>query len=153
MKYLANETWKCLYGQYRVPLIKNPYLMVASQYDSYQLGNNVNRNPPFDENTLIYVNKFANITQKLLTDLISQGKYGISYYSWACFNHDTSEDLSFNKFALFSGVTLKQALESYLNSLGFFSNEPTKKTESWIDLCEGFSCGICAPVRYFNSLE
>ena len=32
------EKWKCIVGQYRMPLIKTPYLLLADQYDSYQLG-------------------------------------------------------------------------------------------------------------------
>ena len=31
------EPWKCLYGQYRTPLILAPYMLTQSQFDSFQL--------------------------------------------------------------------------------------------------------------------
>jgi hypothetical protein len=30
------EGWKCLFGQYRVPFLRVPFLMSASQFDKYQ---------------------------------------------------------------------------------------------------------------------
>jgi hypothetical protein len=38
----AQDKWKCLYGQYRIPYLRTKYLMFASSYDAYQLGQVVN---------------------------------------------------------------------------------------------------------------
>ena len=37
--YPANsgEQWKCQFGEYRMPFVRTPYFLVASQYDKYQL--------------------------------------------------------------------------------------------------------------------
>ena len=35
--YPGDEGWKCLYGQYRIPFVRTPFLMSASQFDLYQL--------------------------------------------------------------------------------------------------------------------
>jgi len=159
-KYPGDENWKCLFGQFRIPLLKTPYFMVASQYDAYQLYYNVNKFPPYKDNaTLDYVNNFGNMTQNLLLGLAAMGKEGISYYSWTCFNHDVSESLGFVYYSVSSGVNQRDALEEYLKSVGFFSpNENlmeellglyndhrnlTRKTKSWIDICVGFECGGC----------
>mmetsp|Transcript_105044 Transcript_105044/g.321939 ORF Transcript_105044/g.321939 Transcript_105044/m.321939 type:complete len:428 (-) Transcript_105044:346-1629(-) len=32
-----DEVWKCAFGEYRMPLLKTPFLLVASQYDWYGL--------------------------------------------------------------------------------------------------------------------
>jgi hypothetical protein len=33
-----NEPWKCTLGQYRMPFVQTPYILIASQYDTYQIG-------------------------------------------------------------------------------------------------------------------
>jgi hypothetical protein len=32
-----SDPWKCQMGQYRMPFVKTPFFLVASQFDSYQL--------------------------------------------------------------------------------------------------------------------
>ena len=44
-EYPGDETWKCTFAQYRMPFVQNPFLLVASQYDSYQLGYNIGLEP------------------------------------------------------------------------------------------------------------
>lgn len=152
--YKGNDTWKCLYGQYRVPLIRTPYFMVASQYDAYQLGYNVGSSPPFNDGALDYVNNFGKITQKMLKNL-ENSRINNGYFSWTCYNHDVSESLGFIGYTLSSGVNQRDALEEYLDFIGFlpkldgffrriwgfsFGNQ---RNTSWIDDCEGFACGGC----------
>jgi len=38
--YPAKESWRCVFGQYRMPFVKTTYLLIASQYDGYQLAKN-----------------------------------------------------------------------------------------------------------------
>ena len=33
----ADEQWRCLYGEYRLPYVRTPYVMSASQFDKFQL--------------------------------------------------------------------------------------------------------------------
>jgi len=35
-KYPGAESWKCIFRQYRLPLLQTPFLISASQYDSFQ---------------------------------------------------------------------------------------------------------------------
>ena len=146
-----NETWKCLYGQYRIPFVKTPYLMVASQYDAYQLINNMGAIPPYSsQEEYEYANEFGQITQNLLEKLANQKKEGFSYYSWVCFNHDISESLDFVITSVESGITQKDALNIYLKSFNFFQESERIKENnevySWIDECEGVFCRECSSV-------
>jgi hypothetical protein len=43
--YPVEEQWKCQYGEYRMPFVKVPYFLVASQYDAYQLEGNTQLQP------------------------------------------------------------------------------------------------------------
>merc|ERR1712232_351900 len=36
----AADSWKCIMGQYRMPQVQTPYMLVAAEYDAYQLGRN-----------------------------------------------------------------------------------------------------------------
>ena len=152
--YPEKEAWKCLFGQYRIPLVETPFFMVASQYDAYQLLNNVLHYPPYIGSALDYVNNFGNITQKMLKDLDSLGKKENAYFSWTCFNHDVSETLGFIAYKVSSGVNQRDALEEYLDSIGFLPKSfwrqlwlrlrnIGKSRKSWIDQCVGFECGGC----------
>jgi len=33
-----DQDWKCIFGQYRLPLLKTPFLLFSDLYDAYQLG-------------------------------------------------------------------------------------------------------------------
>jgi hypothetical protein len=41
-KYQGQE-WKCLCGQYMLPLVQTPSQIIIYQYDSYQLGKNIGK--------------------------------------------------------------------------------------------------------------
>ena len=43
----AGEEWKCLYGQYRIPMLQTPYLINAAQFDRFQLPYNEGGMPPY----------------------------------------------------------------------------------------------------------
>jgi len=36
----GDEGWKCIMGQYRLPFLRTPYMLIASQYDAFQLSAN-----------------------------------------------------------------------------------------------------------------
>ena len=55
------EPWKCLYGQYRTPLILAPYMLTQSQFDSFQLSFSLGAPAPYDPNTTIGASQIAYI--------------------------------------------------------------------------------------------
>jgi hypothetical protein len=36
-RYSGAEAWKCLFGQYRMPLLQTPFFMNAPQYDDFEV--------------------------------------------------------------------------------------------------------------------
>jgi len=44
-RHRADSAWKCTFGQYRLPSVETPYLLVASQYDEFQLSAYVGHRP------------------------------------------------------------------------------------------------------------
>jgi hypothetical protein len=131
----SNETWKCIMGQYRVPQIQTPYLLVAAEYDAYQLGRNKIYYP--DASQLKYAEDFANRTAALMKSIRAQwpehaGKQN-AVYSRACYEHATSlTGTGFDKSTTMSKVTMDEAMSAFLNGTG--------KLE-WVDNCQGYSCG------------
>lgn len=153
------DLWKCQFGQYRVPLINTPFLMVASQFDSYQLSNNMQTSPPYkSQEETNYAVEFGQKTKSLVKGLSTSTKEGriYSYLSWACYNHDVSEGDGFYKIKTSSGVSQNIALQQFLALDPFITvGQETRKqskylrsknynsgqTLFWIDDCSGFECG------------
>jgi len=76
---LLGDAWKCWFGMYRIPLLKTPFLMVASQYDAYQVAVNLQcgrwRNhswPKPQEAYSSWVDVFAAATRKQLKLIVNQ---------------------------------------------------------------------------------
>jgi hypothetical protein len=58
--YPVEEQWKCQYGEYRMPFVKVPYFLVASQYDAYQLEGDTQLQPEqYSASTTEYAESFA----------------------------------------------------------------------------------------------
>ena len=36
-RYFASAAWKCIFGEYALPLVRSPYLLHAYLYDEYQI--------------------------------------------------------------------------------------------------------------------
>lgn len=151
----APHTWRCLMGQYRIPFVKTPFFMIASQFDKYQLTFNVGRVAPFPAATpgmVEYLEDFGRITRQLVQEL-SEVKMastldmehartkmgGFGFYSWACYNHDMSDTLAFSSMSI-NGTSQKDAWDAY------YSLKPSDPSQrhfvvSWIEDCVGFACG------------
>ena len=156
--------WKCQFGQYRMPFDSPiPYLLIASQYDAYQLSGNTQQNPPYlgpdHDQVTNYGVSFANQTRALLTTLVEtaqnpQGKT-LAVFSWACYNHAVAETISFSTLTTETGVTQQDALKAFLATDPFVvvGAETSKVAQGasnlqWIDQCNGFACGSgCAARR------
>lgn len=77
----SNDLWKCITGEFRMSFLKTPYVLVASQRDSYQLGK-------YGYHTSELQTLFANHTVSNLLNLsrISPAAY---IMSWSYLNHGT----------------------------------------------------------------
>mmetsp|Transcript_1945 Transcript_1945/g.4410 ORF Transcript_1945/g.4410 Transcript_1945/m.4410 type:complete len:951 (+) Transcript_1945:90-2942(+) len=133
--------WKCTFGQYRVPMLKENFMIIASQYDQYQL--HLHRNDTSLQKT------FALSTRKLLHSLGGNA----AVYSSACFSHAVSTHFRFSQeLVLASGAGSclihsggpNHSPSSILNlSLAAFAsgNSPPRVLET----CSGLNCGVnCA---------
>jgi hypothetical protein len=131
-----NATWKCQFGQYRMPYVTSPYFLIASQNDQYQLDHDTGEEPSGEPlsysnpDILTYANAFGNWTQKLFGQLAKDHEMGNvedAFFSQACYNHDTSISNSFytlkapvyNKTSnqdLKEYTTMRDALITYLGT-------------------------------------
>ncbi len=147
-KVHPEEPWKCQFGQYRMPFVRLPFLLVASQYDSYQLSLDTNSEPPYPEAPLqAYVDSFGASTQQHLLQLRDgfEARSARAFLSWTCYNHDVCESDGFHTVHSVHGPTQREALVAFLDALpsDSSSNDDNGGVLSWIDSCSGFQCAGC----------
>merc|ERR1711865_39680 len=135
-----------MYGQYRLPMISTPYFLVASQFDKYQLANELQLSyfssaKPTTPAQLKYADDFATKTRALLTT-INTDHPDNGVYSWACYNHCTSfSDSGYSSKTIGPfGTTMSSAFHQFLG----FSSKSTGGGPypylQWMDHCTGFAC-------------
>jgi hypothetical protein len=144
------DRWKCIFGQYRMPFLKTSFVLVASQFDSYQLGMNINEVPIngsfSDVRTNVYALKWSEKTSILLQDLSrlrnSTCNDGKNYIlSWRCYNHaGTTSSIFYTLNA--EGVTQNQALYHLIH------DESTPSMTLWMDYCDDLN-PIFSPQCHF----
>lgn len=155
----TDSLWKCQYGQYRMPFINTPFFLIASQYDSYQLSENTQTDPPYFSNNLVkYTNDFASLTRNGLHALMNPVNRSTAtvnaIFSWTCYNHDISETSDFSRTRNNQHMSENDALREYLKLDPFMIIPPRQiKISSkqklakssfflhWIDDCGSMSCG------------
>jgi hypothetical protein len=136
--------WRCLFGQFRMPFLQTPYLMVAAQFDGWQLSHLVKgydgiaKEPEFSPEETMYVETFGAQTKALSKTLPSAMGTGL-IYSAACYNHHISEKSDFWEVTTSNGQSQKDALEKLMRE--------GKHAQGWmIDECVGYGCGSgCSP--------
>mmetsp|Transcript_63070 Transcript_63070/g.167670 ORF Transcript_63070/g.167670 Transcript_63070/m.167670 type:complete len:759 (-) Transcript_63070:104-2380(-) len=133
-RHRADSAWKCTFGQYRLPSVETPYLLVASQYDEFQLSAYVGHRPRGREETA-YAKRLAHETVAVLWELISPDRVLLS---WACWSHMLSTQDRFSEDLCRQRVTMLDAVEQFLGLA------PASSDLYWIDTCEGVDCGRCA---------
>jgi hypothetical protein len=145
--YVGADAWKCMFGQFRMPFVETPYLIVASQFDAFQLGFNVGHEPKTDAEKA-YAEVLAKQTVQIMNDLKSgfvppakspSGITSNAVFSWACYNHDVDTTSSgFDGFTCGNpGTTMHSALSQFLQLAKPTSQPPLL----WMDSCSGFACG------------
>ena len=157
--YSNDEEWKCLMGQYRMPFLKTPYFISASQDDLFQIYEDIG-NAPVTQEQLQYAANFANITKRTMLSLHdSHSNTKTAVFSWSCFNHAVSmTHLGFNVWTSGdyhpdSPSTQNDALVHFLNwdvvkgKKSGDDDDPSYDGHSgvnnneWMDRCNGWKCG------------
>merc|ERR550532_2578877 len=133
-KYVGLDAWKCMFGQYRLPTVSTPYFLVASQYDAFQLGNNVGQEPASAAQQT-YSEGFAQKTRDLGNEVAALHKTNV-VYSWSCYNHCMSESYSgFNTHTCDPHATTMT--DAFKQFLGWAAVD----TRLFQDTCTTFGCG------------
>eukprot|EP00416_Gambierdiscus_australes_P024054 CAMPEP_0171075066 /NCGR_PEP_ID=MMETSP0766_2-20121228/12548_1 /TAXON_ID=439317 /ORGANISM="Gambierdiscus australes, Strain CAWD 149" /LENGTH=406 /DNA_ID=CAMNT_0011531901 /DNA_START=17 /DNA_END=1238 /DNA_ORIENTATION=+ len=91
--YPQSQRFKCIMGQYRLPHMRTPYFIVASQYDSFQLGLNLGHPFPVGQEDEEYAERFRNSTRRSLSSIAMmamQNNSHVGVYSSACYVHARS---------------------------------------------------------------
>jgi len=139
--------WKCMFGEYRLPMIDTKYFLVASSADSYQLHSSIGHTPS-TKNETDYALLFANRTEDLLSELRGT-KPDNGVFSWSCYNHCTSATSSGFQMLTAAGVTMTDAFNSWMKSASVPSN-----SSYWVDTCTGFACGTgCSSTAFQRNSE
>ena len=135
-----SERWKCLFGEYKMPLLEVDHVINAAQYDSYQMsvdegGGNVRE---YDAKQLEYAeDPFRSTMRKVVLDNITS-----IILSTACFHHCTSEQDNFWNINV-RGVSFADMLRNFMNS-----DSKGEVDNKWIGNCtDGINCGDgCNPM-------
>merc|ERR1712070_601677 len=140
------ELWKCLFGQFRMPHIKTPYLMVAAHFDGWQLSHlvedyqGIDSSPSFTDEQRTYVEVFGSKTTALAQTLPSAVTPRAIVYSTACYNHHISEKSNFWTVTTSDGLSQNDAVHMLLH------DDHRHSRIQLIDECESFDCGSgCHP--------
>ena len=133
--YKNKDSWKCLFGQYKMPTLQVPHVINAAQYDAYQM--TVDEGTPLEDYTPSQKQYAEKVLRKTMRDVILQN---ISNHviSTACFRHCTSES------STFWSITTNNV--SFADTLRMFIKSPTSLNK-WVGNCTtGINCGPgCGP--------
>jgi hypothetical protein len=137
----ATEPWKCLFAQYRLPFLAQPYLLYASMFDSFQLGKNIGHPAPYTSPAeAVYVASFAAAVRETVASLppkdspIAPGAAGV--YSSACNNHAKSLSRVFVTETV-DGLSMADALAAVVKG----GAGPARTVE----VCSTINCGAGCP--------
>jgi len=137
LMYQGDMRWRCLFGQYRMPFLKTPYLVVAAQYDSWQLRFDVCDNLlgcDIPTEALPYVDLYGVLLQQyMLSNPPVAYANRSSVYSQACYNHHMSENS-----ALYFDVKTSTGMSENDALVNFLAGH---RGEKWVDQCQGYNCG------------
>lgn len=133
--------WKCTFGQFRMPFVTTPYLMAASQFDAWQISNEVLgyngivKAPKLDADEATFVVALGEKTRALVRALPSpRSAPKSSVFAIACYSHHVSEKAKFHAEVSAKNVSQNDAL--------FWFLQPTVTAPlKYVDDCAGFDCG------------
>eukprot|EP00415_Alexandrium_ostenfeldii_P001290 UN1290 len=161
----AQQKFKCLMGEYRLPEIKTRYFLVASQFDSFQLMHNMGSIARGEEDRK-YLERWKERALALVTKIgesrppavnESQRNTAIysrntAIYSPSCFTHArTGRDQGWYEEMVprvgsgsMTQFTIDEAFNRWLH-------HDNKVWRDWtdnlfLDFCEGINCGSCQKI-------
>jgi len=143
----AEQRWRCLFGEFRLPAVRTPYLLLASQFDTYQLDHDLGgcghwSCDPAGPAQLGFAWRFANATadfaQQLAVGELNPLRRERLIYSSRCHRHAASLNDADFLMPGCGGLSVEQALLAFLE-------EPQTLPRAWVDSsCDGFDC-CCRP--------
>lgn len=132
----AGEEWRCIFGQYRMPFLQTPYLIVASQYDSWQLRFEVCNDLmgcDVPDAALPYVDNYGMLLQQyMIGNPPVRSSNHSAVYSQGCYNHHMSESSLFVSTTTEEGLSEQDALAQFIEMPAGYK---------WVDQCQGYNCG------------
>lgn len=105
LQMYPEETWKCTWGSFRLPLISTPYFMTASQFDSFELSYMCDNYVPSTPQQLAFVDSFQTDALQLFNEVPST----TSIYSSTCLTHCLTDQATFYTFSV-NGITPETAV-------------------------------------------
>jgi len=135
-KHPGNETWKCLFGQYRMPYVATSNLMMAAQFDAWQLSHlvhgylGIEKDPEFTKDELAYIKVFGERTLEQIRSLHRESHVA-TIHSTGCYNHHISEKSGFWNVTTSNGVSEARAL----------TRCRVEGDAMYVDQCSGYNCG------------
>jgi hypothetical protein len=144
--YSGAASWKCLFGQYRLALVKTPFFAQVPQLDAYQLMYDTDNSEPTTPAQLAFVAAFQAKTQALLAALPA----GTGVFSPTCLVDCLACGSSFSTIEI-NGQSLGTALNAW-----FFSSAPTQEVSACLGwpctaacgvTSTGVPCSMCAMLR------
>ena len=143
-----NDAWKCILGQYRIPLLSLPHFVNNAQYDAYSLSYNLGNNDNIDMYTAQDYNYAENPFKSTFRSIVLHN-IDSNIFSSACFHHCTSEESLFwnltingHSFASTVGIFMQQtSLNEIL--LDEITSVTAMTRNKWIDNCTDnyINCG------------
>ena len=134
------DAWKCLYGEYAVATVAEPFLLHSFQYDLFQLGvdEDLHGRAPQSADELAYAEGFRNNTRTAAArDVIAPAREGTAALLPACFRHCNTGGSTFTT-ATTNGVSLEDATVSWFSGSG-------AAPQFIVEDCEGLNCGHDCP--------
>lgn len=143
--YTSNDDkWKCLFGQYKMPLLNVSHIINAAQYDSYQLSVNEG-----SQNVATYTNaqkEYAeNPFRSTMRDVVLSTNISSNILSTSCYHHCVTEEMEFWNITT-DGVSLSDVIRNYMNNM---ENDGDNFVNKYVGNCtNGIDCGQgCNPVN------
>ena len=125
-KYSGVSAWKCLLGQYRMPLLKTPFFANMPQIDDFELQYDSDNLAPSTPAQFAFVAAFQ---QKVLA-LIASLPAGTGVFSPTCLVHCLSGQESYQELKV-GNWSMSSALDAW-----YFGAEPVHV----VSPCQGWNC-------------
>jgi hypothetical protein len=123
--YTGADAWKCLFGQYRMPLLSTPFFMNGPQFDDFEIMYDTDNMAPSTPEQLAFVNSF----QPAVLALIDSLPPGTGVFSPTCLAHCLSGQTTYDAFTI-GGQSMEQAV------MNWWQGQPTRV----VSPCTGWAC-------------